>query len=153
DVAPTIAQTLDVVPLPGETAVQSAARYLAGKRLLLILDNFEHVLGAAAVVSALLSTCPRIAVLATSREPLALAGEVRHVVAPLALPDDEMDLDALRAVAAVALFDERARAHDPGFRLSHETAQAVTEICRRLDGLPLAIELAAARASLMSAAE
>ena len=116
-----------------------------------MLDNLEHVPAAAGFVSELLSACPGLTVLATSREALALAGEQRYPVAPLALPRDEHDIEALWRVPAVALFCERVRAHDPDFRLGDANAAAVAEICRRVDGLPLAIELAAARCGLLVA--
>ena len=91
--------------------------------------------------------------LATSREPLSVHAEQTHPVAPLALPTGQTEPEALAEVAAVGLFCERARAHDTGFRLDGENAAAVAEICRRLDGLPLAIELAAGRCGLLSPAE
>ena len=118
-------------------------------------DNFEHVLAAAPFIGALLGACPRLTVLATSREPLALQAEERHPVPPLSLPElgTREDTKILAGEGAVTLFIERARAHDPGFVLGDGNAAAVAEICRRVDGLPLAIELAAARCGLLSPAE
>ena len=150
DVPAAIVQTLRIVPLSGESAEQAITRFLSAKRLLLVLDNVEHLLPAARFVSELLAACPALTVLATSREPLALAGEQRYPVAPLALPLDESDAESLAWVPAVALFCERAGGHDPDFRLGDANAAAVAEICRRVDGLPLAIELAAARCGLLS---
>ncbi len=140
DVPAAIVEALGIVALAGESADLAAERFLAAKHLLLIADNLEQLLGAAPFVGRLLEACPSLTVLATSREPLALQAEERYPVSPLALGTD-----------AVALFCERARAHDPGFDPSD--AKAVAEICRRVDGLPLAIELAAARCGLLSPAE
>jgi predicted ATPase/class 3 adenylate cyclase len=153
DVPAAIVQSLGIVPISGESPEQSVERYLSAKRLLLVLDNLEHLVTAAGFVSELLAACPALSVLATSREALALAGEQRHPVAPLQLPLSEDDAGSLARVPAVALFCERARAHDPDFRLGDVNANAVAEICQRVDGLPLAIELAAARCGLLSPGE
>ncbi|MEA2294918.1 MAG: hypothetical protein QOE86_2557 [Solirubrobacteraceae bacterium] len=134
DVAAAIAAVLPGTVRAGEAAAALAAQ-VAGRRMLLVLDNFEHVLDAAPLVADLLAAAPALAVLATSRAPLNLRGEVEHAVEPL---DDE---------AARALF--RARASDGGARLGTDDEAAVAEVCRLLDGLPLAIELAAARARLL----
>jgi predicted ATPase/class 3 adenylate cyclase len=153
DVPAAIIQSLGIVPLSGESPEQSVERYLSAKQLLLVLDNLEHLLAAARFVSELLSACPALSVLATSREALALAAEQRYPVASLRLPLDDAGPDALARVPAVALFCERAQTHDPDFRLDDANAAAVAEICRRVDGLPLAIELAAARCGLLSPGE
>jgi predicted ATPase/class 3 adenylate cyclase len=155
DVPSAIVQALAIVSVSGEISEQAVTRFLGAKDLLLVLDNFEHVLPAARFVSELLVACPGVTVLATSREPLALHAEQRYPVAPLALPQRATSEDAttLTGVEAVALFVERARAHDPSFDLSAANATAVAEICRRVDGLPLAIELAAARCGLLSPRE
>jgi predicted ATPase/class 3 adenylate cyclase len=153
DVPAAIVQSLGIMPVSGESPEQAVARFLSPKQLLLVLDNVEHLLASARFVSELLVACPALSVLATSREALALAGEQRYPVAPLALPLDEHDAASLARVPAVALFCERARAHDPDFRLRDRDADAVAEICRRVDGLPLAIELAAARCGLLSPGE
>ncbi|HXI13773.1 MAG TPA: protein kinase [Thermoanaerobaculia bacterium] len=118
---------------------------------LLILDNFEQVMGAASDVSELVAACPSVSVLITSRELLRLYGEHDVAVDPLPVPDPEIHRTAamLAAVPSVALFVSRAKAADPNFRLVDEDAVAVAEICRRLDGLPLALELAAARVRMM----
>jgi predicted ATPase/Flp pilus assembly protein TadD len=127
-----------------EAAIQN---FLRTKEILLVLDNFEHVLDAVVVVAELLAACPRLTVLATSREALRLSGEQEFPVPPLALPTVLRDesLDNLLAYGAVSLFVQRAQAVSPDFALAPSNAAAITSICRRLDGLPLAIELAAAR--------
>jgi predicted ATPase/DNA-binding SARP family transcriptional activator len=119
---------------------------LAERRLLLILDNCEHLLDAAArFTDHVLAACPSVRVLATSREPLGITGETLCPVPQLALPGPDTDIDALRAVPAVRLFVERGAAVRPGFAVTEQTAPVITRICAALDGLPLAIELAAAR--------
>jgi predicted ATPase len=155
DLAPAVVGALGIVPVAAESPWQSVTRFLSDKRVLLVLDNFEHLLAAAPLVGELLATCQGLRVLATSREPLGLAAEERHPVEPLALPAtlDEVELGHLDAAPAIALFAERAAAHDPQFALGPDTVGPVAEICRRLDGLPLAIELAAARCALLSPAE
>jgi predicted ATPase/class 3 adenylate cyclase len=152
DVPAAIVGTLAIVVLSGESAADATARFLAAKQVLLVADNFEHVLAAAPFIGRLLDACPALTVLATSREPLGLHAEERYPVSPLALPGPAtpQDADALVGVDAVALFCARARARDPAFELDDANAPGVAEICRRVDGLPLAIELAAARCGLLS---
>jgi predicted ATPase/class 3 adenylate cyclase len=152
DVPAAVVKTLAIVVLSGEPDAQAAERFLAAKHLLLVVDNFEHVLAAAPFIGSLLSACPALTVLTTSREPLSLQAEERYAVASLALPARATPEDAatLAAVDAVVLFCARARARDPDFDLDDANAPAVAEICRRVDGLPLAIELAAARCGLLS---
>jgi predicted ATPase len=119
--------------------------------LLLVLDNCEHVLAAASEIAELLAACPRLALLATSREPLQIRAEQQIPVAPLALPetDPPPPLEELAHVPAIELFVQRVRASMPHFALTDDNAAAVAAITRRLDGLPLAIELAAARARIL----
>src|SRR5262249_25160255 len=121
------------------------------KSLLLVMDNFEHLLTAAPLLSRLLARCVGIKVLATSRAPLQLSGEHEFPLEPLDLPTPgrPLSLDRLASYAAVGLFVQRARAIRPDFPLTPENAPSVVAICRRLDGLPLAIELAAARIRLL----
>jgi predicted ATPase/DNA-binding SARP family transcriptional activator len=147
-----IAQGLGVKPLEGETPQDALVRYLAPKDGLLVIDNFEHVLAASPLINDLLVTGPRLKVLATSREPLRLQTERRYAVGPLQLPADT-DPAAVERAAAGELFVERARAHDRAFSLTEQNAGVVSDICRRLDGLPLAIELAAARMTVLDAHE
>ena len=150
-----IAQALRLREAGAVRLVDRVASFLFDRRMLLVLDNFEHVATAATVVAELLAACPLLEVLATSRGSLRLSGEHEFPVAPLALPDPEHrhELDALGAYPGVELFLERARAVRPDFRLSEANAGAVGAICARVDGLPLAIELAAARVRLLSPAE
>ena len=136
----------------GHTPVdEHLRRLLHARELLLVLDNFEHLLPAAPGVAALLSAAPSLKVLVTSRVPLRLTGEHELAVAPLALPGpgDLPPPEQLARVPAVALFEARARAVRPDFALSPANAAAVAQLCRRLDGIPLAIELAAARIKLL----
>jgi predicted ATPase/DNA-binding SARP family transcriptional activator len=152
----TVASVLDV-PLPEtETAEVALARQLAERRLLIVLDNCEHLLDACARLAAvLLRTCPDVVVLATSREPLRVGGEVTWRTPSLALPDLHAlpPLDRLAELESIRLFVERARDAAPSFELDAATAPAVAEICVRLDGMPLALELAAARASALAPAQ
>jgi predicted ATPase/class 3 adenylate cyclase len=125
--------------------------YLRARRLLLVLDNFEHVAGAAPLLAELLAVAPGLVVLVTSRVVLRLQGEHELPVPPLPVPPTGVgpDPNDLKGYASVGLFAERAHAAAPSFKLDGENAEAVAEICRRLDGLPLAIELAAARVRLL----
>ncbi|HYO30149.1 MAG TPA: helix-turn-helix domain-containing protein, partial [Thermomicrobiales bacterium] len=145
-VLPTVSQALGVRDTGGGALADLLADYLRDRDLLLVLDNAEHLLPAAPAVAALLAACPRLTVLATGRERLRLRGERERPVPPLALPDPTCPetVEELARSAAVQLFVQRAADVHPGFVLTAENAAAVGEICRRLDGLPLALELAAA---------
>ena len=150
-VAPAIAQRLGVAEERDRRLLDRIAARLGACELLLVLDNFEHILPAAPLVTELLAACPGVKVLVTSRAPLRVSGEHVFPTPPLALPDPACRpaLDALAEHDAVRLFVERARAVKPTFGLTAENADAIVEICRRLDGLPLAVELAAARVSVL----
>ncbi len=151
-VAATIAGALGARAGGGQSVEESVTVYLRDKRLLLVLDNFEQVVDASEFVAAVLRTCQGVSVLVTSRVALRVQGEQEFLVPPLALPDPARlpDAAALGQVAAVRLFVERARRVRPAFDLTEETAAAVAGICLRLDGLPLALELAAARVKVLS---
>jgi predicted ATPase/transcriptional regulator with XRE-family HTH domain len=150
-VLPAIATALGVREIASESLLETLSRSLRERRLLLLIDNCEQVLGAAADVAALLAACPDVVILATSRVPLRVRAEREVAVAPLSLPDPGRlpPLTELESVAAVALFVERARAVSAEFALTADNAEAVAAICQRLDGLPLAIELAAARVRVL----
>jgi class 3 adenylate cyclase len=144
-VAGVVAAALGVREQPGLPAAGAVARVLARQQVLLVLDNCEHVIGAAAALCAeLLAACDDVRVLATSREPLRVAGEARYRLASLALPDLDDLAEAGRA-EAVALFADRAGHVDAHFTLDDQTVRAVARLVTRLDGMPLAIELAAAQ--------
>jgi predicted ATPase/class 3 adenylate cyclase len=151
-VASTIAQTLAIREIDGRPLLENLKERLRGERILLILDNFEHVLAAAPMVGELLAGCPNLKVLATSRASLHVRGEHEFPVGRLALPELHRlpAVDALSQYDAIDLFIQRAMEVQPDFALTTANALAVTEICTRLDGLPLAIELAAARVKLHS---
>ena len=151
-VIPAVAGTLGVKEAGGQPLLENLEYYLGEKRILLMADNFEQVLEAAPMVSEMLSGAPNLKVLATSRIPLRLYGEHEYPVPPLALPDPERlpSVERLTQYEAVRLFVERAQAARPDFCVTNDSAPAVAEICHRLDGLPLAIELAAARIKVLS---
>ena len=153
-VAPTIATGLGVRQTARQPVYESLAEHLGRRRVLLVLDNFEQVLAGALVVADLLASCPGLVVLATSREPLHLRWERHWPVPPLELPalDGRPAVDTLASSPAVALFVERAQAVSPDFALHASNASTVAQICIRLDGLPLAVELAAARVKVLSPA-
>ena len=143
-----LAQTMGLRDLGGGNPRDRVITALRERRAFVVLDNFEHVIQAATFVSALLARCPRVSVLVTSRIPLGVQGEQELSVPPLTTPSST-DSDAASS-EAVRLFVQRARAVRPDFTLNDDGLLAVAEICRRLDGLPLALELAAARAKLLS---
>jgi predicted ATPase/class 3 adenylate cyclase len=151
-VASTIAQTLSVSVSAARPVLDALVERLRDRRYLLVLDNFEQVLDAATVVDELLRRCQTLSILVTSRAPLQIRGEREFPVPPLALPETGRSYtpDALNQYDAVALFVERATAIKPDFAVTNANAPAVAEVCARLDGLPLAIELAAARIRLLS---
>jgi predicted ATPase/transcriptional regulator with XRE-family HTH domain len=142
-----MAATLGLNGQKSAPIVETLWRFLEARRMLLLLDNFEHVLAAAPIVSELLQACPGMKGLVTSREPLRLQGEREFAVRTFPLPDPsaETSVDELAASAAVRLFVERATAASSDFALAPEQVTTVAAICRRLDGLPLAVELAAPR--------
>ena len=145
-----IAAALGLRESPGRSLSETLSDYLASRQMLLILDNLEHLLDATPDVSALIASAPGLKVLVTSREPLRIAGEHEVSLAPLNLPAENADRSMVVSSPAVELFVTRARALRPGFELTAEEASSVAAICRRLDGLPLAIELAAARVKVLS---
>ncbi len=148
-----LASTLNIRESSDRLTLATVAKTLAGKHALLILDNCEHLINdVAKIADTILRACPNIAIVATSRQPLQIAGEWIHQLGPLAIPDTSGDLDPRDAMryGAIALFTERARAADSHFTLTAENAPTVAGICRRLDGIALAIELAAARVKVLS---
>jgi predicted ATPase len=150
-VMPTIAQTLGLRDVEERSLFESLKAFLRDKHLLLLLDNFEQVLGAAPSLVELLLACPFLKILVTSRAVLHVEGEYEFSVPPLSLPDP-LHLTAyeeLLQYGAVALFVQRAQMVKPNFLLSESNGAAVAQICIRLDGLPLALELAAARSKLL----
>ncbi|MDH4333795.1 MAG: hypothetical protein OEW24_00780 [Chloroflexota bacterium] len=150
-VIPTIAQAMGVID-PGSRPLDRLVEQIGQKCVLLVIDNFEQVIDAAAQVNELLARAPKISVLITSRSPLRVYGEREYPVPPLGVPDPKHlpSLAGLSQFESVALFIERAMAVRPDFAVTSGNAPAVAEICARLDGLPLAIELAAARIRLLS---
>ena len=151
-----VAAAVGVLEQPGRPLMATLADTLRPRRLLLVLDNCEHLVAAcAALVETLLRACPDVVILATSREPLGIAGEAPFRVPSLALPDPQHlpPIGALAQVEAVRLFADRAAVVRPGFAVTERNAVGVVEICRRLDGIPLALELAAARVRVLPVAQ
>jgi predicted ATPase len=153
----TLAQTLEVKEVAGLDLFTNLTNFLGDKHFLLILDNFEQlVANGAMLVSELLNTAPNLKMLITSREILNLSQEIEYKVDPLTVPTQKETTTStatLREYAAIALFEQRARAVKPDFALTDENIASVVEICNRLDGLPLAIELAAARVKMLPPAK
>ncbi|WP_412061325.1 ATP-binding protein [Rubrivirga sp. IMCC45206] len=145
DVLPALARALDVPEAEGRSPAEGVATRIGDRRVLLVLDNCEHVLDAAPGLAAVLARCPALRILATSRAPLKIRAEAEVPLHPLALPPRGAALGDLAGTPSVALFVARAQKARPGFALTADNADAVAAICRRLDGLPLALELAAAR--------
>jgi predicted ATPase len=150
----TVANLFDVVPRGGQSMAEALMEFLRGKQMLLVLDNCEHLLGATAeLVERLERSCPGLVVLATSREGLGTDGERILVVSSLAAPPADGGLDVVAGADAVRLFVDRAQAVKAEFALTEQNASSVAQLCWRLDGIPLAIELAAARVPAMTPAE
>jgi len=152
-VAQTLMTAIDVREQAGRSATEALIDYFASKSALVILDNCEHLIESCAILAeSLLQSCPKLKVIATSREELGVAGETPWRVPSLPVPDPDR-LPALEQIAestAVALFVDRAQTASPSFQLTKDNAPLVVEVCQRLDGIPLAIELAASRLSLLS---
>jgi predicted ATPase len=147
-----IARALGLRATPGESALEGVKAFLRDRQALLVLDNFEQLIPAAPQIGELLDAAPGIRILVTSRSPLGISGEQEFPVQPLRIPsgDESPELEALAGYDAVALFVARAQAVDPSFALTRVNAPAVAQITVRLDGLPLAIELAAARIKVLT---
>ena len=147
----SVAQVLGVRERSGVDLAETLGHHLKSRRLLLLLDNCEHLIEACATLAAaLLQAAPEIRILASSREPLQIAGEQIYPVPPLSLPAPGSSLESLALSEAAQMFIERVRLQDPAFRLTERSAAAITSICNHLDGIPLALELAAARAHSLS---
>jgi predicted ATPase len=152
DFMPAVAEALDVKEAEGRSLADGVAALIADKQALLLLDNLEQVVSAAPDAAALVTACPELRILVTSRTPLRISAEQQYALAPLALPPPEggHGPESTIAYPGIALFVERAKMAKSGFELNADNAEAIVAVCRRLDGLPLAIELAAARVGLLS---
>ena len=153
-VAAEAARVLDVAEEPGRPMLATLSAHLKAKRALLILDNCEHLIKPSAdLAHAIVKNAPNVRMIASSREPLHVPGEKTYPILPLPVPDRLASLEVLRATPSVQLFVERAQAHKPAFELNEREAPAVAELVARLEGIPLALELAAARVRAMSVAD
>jgi predicted ATPase len=153
----SLLEALSAVGAPGQSgrpAIDTLTDFLMRRRTLVVLDNCEHLLdGCAELAGRLLAACSEVKVLATAREAVNIPGEVLWKVRPLTIPDEDCALEGLQSSEAVVLFTDRTRAVEPDFEITTQNAGAVTQICRRLDGMPLAIELAASRVRSMAVQE
>jgi non-specific serine/threonine protein kinase len=153
-VANAMAQALNVQQIPARSLEEAIARYCKGRRLLVIVDNCEHVLDASArLIEHVLRFAPEPTIIATSREPLRVEGEQIYRLSSLSLPDTSAELESLRRSEAVQLFVDRAQHQQPDFALTIDRATSVANLCRCLDGIPLALELAAAKLHALSIEE
>jgi len=153
DVLPTVASALEIAEAFGRSALDALSTVIGDRRMLLVLDNLEQVLDAAGDIATLVSRCPALQVVATSRAPLKIGAESEFILPPLGLPEAEAaSIDVISACPSVALFVQRAQKVKPGFALTAANSATVAAICRRLDGLPLALELAAARIRILEPA-
>jgi predicted ATPase/DNA-binding CsgD family transcriptional regulator len=150
ELLPAVARAFGVREGGNRPLMRRLAEALEGRHLLLLLDNFEHLMEAAPAVAEILATSAGPCALVTSRAPLRVSGEQEYPVPPLALPEPDASSDQVAEAAAVRLFVDRARAVDPAFELTAENADTIAAICRRLDGVPLAVELAAAKVRLLA---
>jgi predicted ATPase len=152
--AQTVASVFGILTQSTLSHIELLIKHLRPKTSLLILDNCEHLLDASAhLADTLLKHCPHLRILATSREPLSILGEVVYPMPSLGLPDIQQTLETFREYESVRLFEQRAQLAQPEFKLTMENASSVAQICSRLDGIPLAIELAAARVNMFSPAQ
>lgn len=152
DVLATIGTTLNIAEAHGRSALDALCEVIGERRALLVLDNLEQALDVAGDLAALVARCSRLQVIATSRAPLKIGAESEFVLPPLELPSADADIDAVRSCPSVLLFLQRAEKVKPGFALTAANATAIGAICRQLDGLPLALELAAARVRILEPA-
>jgi predicted ATPase len=152
DFMPALSVALDVREAEGRSPGARVASLIGDQRVLLLLDNLEQVVSAAPEIAELITKCPGLKLLVTSRAPLRISHEREYPLAPLKLPDpdESMSVESMRDAPAVALFVECARKAKPGFDMTPDNAADVVAVCRRLDGLPLALELAGARIRLLS---
>ncbi len=148
-----ICKAVRIHEVPGISAIDAACNALGDAEMLLILDTFEHLIEGAPVINTLLTRCPAITVVVTSREPLKLRFEREFFVSPLATPGEVIEMEEIRENPSVQLFENFIRRQRPDFELDDETTDLISRICRRLDGLPLALELAASHVGLLSLAE
>lgn len=152
DVIPTLANVLGIKEAEGRTLIKGVSSIVGDHKALFVLDNLEQVIAVAPQVAELVSNCPNLKILTTSRTPLKIRAEREYALKPLLLPSNQnlKSIDLLMEFPSVSLFVDRAQKVNAGFRLTDENANEVVQICRRLDGLPLALELAAARLRMMS---
>ncbi|WP_275531698.1 adenylate/guanylate cyclase domain-containing protein [Ensifer aridi] len=148
-----ICKAVGLQEVPGISAIETVCNSLGGAEVLLILDTFEHLVEGAPDINTILTRCPAVTVVITSREPLKLRSETEFVVPPLTPPDESASFDEIRENPSVQLFENFVRRERPDFRLTNDTLASISRICRRLDGLPLALELAASHVGLLTVAE